>query len=129
MFQGLPPIISVTDRAANRVKAIIAKSDKHIVGLKIGVKKGGCAGMEYSMDYVEVADPADDVVKTKDITLFVDKSAMMFLLGTEMDFKTSTFTSGFEFKNPNQISACGCGESVEIIPATPEQMAQYNADK
>ncbi len=125
MFQGLPPIISVTDRAADRVKAIIAKSDKSISGLKIGVKKGGCAGMEYSMDYVEQAETGDDIVQTKDITLYVDKSAMMFLLGTEMDFETSTFSSGFVFKNPNQVSACGCGESVEIIPATPEQIEEY----
>ena len=116
-------VISLTDAAAERVKEIIASSDQPVAGLRLGVKNGGCAGMSYTMDYVETADPKDDVVEEKGVTVFVDPKAALFLLGTVMDFRTTKLSSGFVFENPNQVSACGCGESVELKPADPSALA------
>lgn len=110
-------VISLTDAAAERVREIMAGSDRRIEGLRVGVKKGGCAGMSYTMDYVETVDPKDDVVEEKGVKVFVDPKAALFLLGTTMDFETTKLSAGFVFKNPNQVSACGCGESVELKPA------------
>ncbi|WP_321340270.1 Fe-S cluster assembly scaffold SufA [Breoghania sp.] len=115
-------VITLTDPAAERVREIMENSDKGVVGLKIGVKQGGCAGMEYTLDYVSEPDPADDVVETKGVKVFVDPSAVLFLLGTEMDYEETKLRSGFVFNNPNQTSACGCGESVEIVPASPDAL-------
>ncbi len=115
-------VITLTDPAAERVREIMENSDKDVVGLKIGVKQGGCAGMEYTLDYVSEPDPADDVVETKGVKVFVDPSAVLFLLGTEMDYEETKLRSGFVFNNPNQTSACGCGESVEIVPASPDAL-------
>jgi iron-sulfur cluster assembly protein len=116
MFGNLK-VMTLTDAAANRVKDIIARADKPIEGVRVGVKNGGCAGMAYTMEYAETADPADDVVEDKGVKLFVDPKAVLFLLGTEMDFETTKMASQFVFRNPNQTSACGCGESVSITPA------------
>jgi iron-sulfur cluster assembly protein len=113
-------VVTMTDAAANRVKDIIAKSDKPVAGLRVGVKNGGCAGMAYTMDYAEAAQPGDEVVEDKGVRIFVDPKAVLFLLGTEMDFQTTKLASQFVFKNPNQTSACGCGESVAITPAAVE---------
>ena len=113
-------VVTLTDAAANRVKDIIAKSDKPVAGLRVGVKNGGCAGMAYTMDYAEAAKPGDEVVEDKGVRIFVDPKAVLFLLGTEMDFQTTKLASQFVFKNPNQTSACGCGESVAITPAAAE---------
>lgn len=113
-----PQIMQLTDAAANRVREIIARSEKPVVGLRIGVKNGGCAGMEYTMEWAEDQKPFDEVVEDKGVKVLVDAKAMMFLLGTEMDFQSSTLKSGFVFNNPNQISACGCGESVQLKAAT-----------
>ena len=110
-------VLSLTDAAADRVKAIIARADRPIAGLRVGVKNGGCAGMSYTMDYAEAAQPGDEVVEDKDVRVFIDPKALLFLLGTEMDFQTTKLSSGFVFNNPNQTSACGCGESVAITPA------------
>ncbi|MEJ1159321.1 Fe-S cluster assembly scaffold SufA [Prosthecomicrobium sp. N25] len=110
-------VISLTDAAADRVKEIMAGSDQAVAGLRVGVKNGGCAGMSYTMDYVETADPKDDVVEEKGVKVYVDPKAALFLLGTTMDFETTKLSSGFVFRNPNQVSACGCGESVELRPA------------
>lgn len=110
-------VISLTDAAAQRVRDIMANSDRPIEGLRVGVKNGGCAGMAYTMDYVETPDPKDDVVEDKGVKVYVDPKAALFLLGTTMDFQTSKLASGFVFQNPNQVSACGCGESVELKPA------------
>lgn len=110
--------MSLTDAAAERIKQIMANSDKPIAGLRVGVKNGGCAGMEYTMDYAEQQDPLDDVVEDRGVRLFIDPKAILFLLGTEMDYQVETLSSGFVFKNPNQTSACGCGESVSITPAS-----------
>lgn len=112
-----PQLMSLTDAAAERVHEIMANSEKTIAGVRVGVKNAGCAGMAYTMDYAEEADPLDDVVEDKGVKLFVDPKAVLFLLGTEMDYEVTQLKSGFVFKNPNETSACGCGESVTIAPA------------
>jgi iron-sulfur cluster assembly protein len=112
-------VVTLTDAAANRVKDIISKADRPIVGVRVGVKNGGCAGMSYTMEYAESVNPLDEVVEDKGVTVLIDPKAVLFLLGTEMDFQTTKMSSQFVFNNPNQTSACGCGESVAITPATP----------
>jgi iron-sulfur cluster assembly protein len=112
-----PQIMKLTDAAAERVRAIMAKAEKPVVGLRIGVKNGGCAGMEYTMEWAEDQKPFDEVVEDKGVKVLIDAKAMMFLLGTEMDYQSSALKSGFVFNNPNQVSACGCGESVQLKPA------------
>ncbi|MEM7619044.1 MAG: Fe-S cluster assembly scaffold SufA [Pseudomonadota bacterium] len=118
-------MISLTDAAATRIHQIMAKSEDSIIGLRIGVKNGGCAGMEYTMDYISKENTSDDVVEDKGIKLFIDPKAILFLLGCEMDYKTEKLSSGFVFNNPNQTSACGCGESVELTAASKEDLAKY----
>ena len=113
-----PQVMRLTDAAADRIKAIIAKADKPITGVRVGVKNGGCAGMSYTMEYAESAAPLDEVVEDKGVRLLIDPKAVLFLLGTEMDFKVDKLSSTFVFNNPNQTSACGCGESVQLTPAT-----------
>ena len=113
-----PQVMTLTDAAAERVREIMAKSDRPVVGLRIGVKNGGCAGMEYTMEWAEDQKPFDEVVEDKGVKVLIDAKAMMFLLGTEMDYQASALKSGFVFNNPNQVSACGCGESVQLKPAT-----------
>ncbi len=110
-------VVTLTDAAAERVKAIMARSETPVAGLRVGVKKGGCAGMEYTMEYAAEASPMDEIVEEKGVRLLIDPSAILFLLGTEMDYRSDKLKSGFVFSNPNQTSACGCGESVEIQPA------------
>src|SRR5215218_3070587 len=112
-------VVSLTDAAANRVRDIMARAERPIAGLRVGVKNGGCAGMSYTMEYAEEIRPQDEVVEDKGVRVLIDPKAVLFLLGTEMDFQTSKMSSGFVFNNPNQTSACGCGESVAITPATP----------
>lgn len=120
-----PKVMTLTDAAAERVKAIMAKSDKEFVGVRVGVTNGGCAGMEYTMDYAEVQEPLDEVVEDKGVKVLIDPKAVLFLLGTEMDYEVKKLESGFVFNNPNQSSACGCGISVEINPASPAQLAKF----
>ena len=117
-------VVSLTDAAANRVRDIMARAERPIAGLRVGVKNGGCAGMSYTMEYAEEIRPQDEVVEDKGVTVLIDPKAVLFVLGTEMDFQTSKMSSGFVFNNPNQTSACGCGESVAITPAAPETVAQ-----
>ncbi|MFO1123147.1 MAG: Fe-S cluster assembly scaffold SufA [Hyphomicrobiales bacterium] len=112
-----PQVMTLTDAAADRVRQIMAKAEKPVLGLRIGVKNGGCAGMEYTMEWAEDRKPFDEVVEDKGVKVLIDAKAMMFLLGTEMDYQATTLKSGFVFNNPNQISACGCGESVQLKPA------------
>ena len=113
-------VLTLTDAAADRVKDIMAKADRPIAGVRVGVKNGGCAGMSYTMEYAEAGKPGEDVVEDKGVKVFVDPKAVLFLLGTQMDFQTTKLASQFVFNNPNQTSACGCGESVAITPVKPE---------
>jgi len=112
-----PQVMRLTEAAADRIKAVMAKADKPVAGLRVGVKNGGCAGMEYTMEYADAVKPTDEVIEDKGVKILVDPKAVLFLLGTEMDFKTEKLSSQFVFNNPNQTSACGCGESVQLTPA------------
>ncbi len=114
-----PQAMKLTDAAAERVRQIMAKSERPVVGLRIGVKNGGCAGMEYTMEWASEMKPFDEVVEDKGVKVLIDPKAVLFLLGTEMDYQTTALKSGFVFNNPNQTSACGCGESVQLKPAQP----------
>lgn len=109
-------VISLTEAAAARVREVLAGKGGADGALRIGVKDSGCAGMAYTMDVVAEAGPGDEVVEDKGVRLLIDPKAVLFLLGTEMDFKQDKLTSGFVFNNPNQIGACGCGESVSLKP-------------
>ena len=115
-------VMSMTDAAAERVIAIIAARE-NAIGLRVGIKKGGCAGMEYTVDLATEAKPNEDRVEKNGARVFVAPEAVLFLLGTEMDYEETTLRSGFTFKNPNQTSACGCGESVELKQADLAAMA------
>lgn len=110
-------IMTINDAAAARVKAIVEKSGSDARGIRVGVKKGGCAGMEYTIDLVTEPDPKDDLIERDGASVWVAPHAVLYLLGTEMGFEQTTLRSGFTFHNPNQTSACGCGESVELKPA------------
>ena len=125
-LRARPQVMRLTDAAAARIKDILGRADRPIVGVRVGVKNGGCAGMSYTLEYAERANPTDEVVDDKGVRLLIDPKAVLFLLGTEMDFKTDKLSSGFVFNNPNQTSACGCGESVAITPAS-EQSAALDA--
>ena len=112
-------VMKLTERAAGRVRELIENADKPLAGLRVGVKKGGCAGMEYTLEGVEAPAPADDVVTDHGVNVYVDPKAVLFLLGSVMDFETTKLRSGFVFQNPNEVSSCGCGESVMLKPAEP----------
>ena len=112
-----PKAVTLTDAAAARVKAIMAKAEQSYVGLRVGVKNGGCAGQEYTFAYAESIEPMDEVVEDKGVTILIDPKAVLFLIGTEIDYETSKLASKFVFRNPNETDACGCGESVTIVPA------------
>ena len=118
-----PKAITLTEAAAARVREIMENSDRDFAGVRIGVKNGGCAGMEYTMEYAEARGPHDEIVEDKGVKIYVDPTAVLFLLGTVMDYEVTTLSSGFTFSNPNQVSACGCGESVEIKPADAAALA------
>ena len=113
-----PQVMRLTETAAARIKDILGRADQPIAGVRVGVKNGGCAGMSYTMEYAERPNSTDEVVDDKGVRLLIDPKAVLFLLGTEMDFKVDKLSSGFVFNNPNQTSACGCGESVALTPAT-----------
>jgi iron-sulfur cluster assembly protein len=115
-------VMTLTDAAADRVRRIVDQSEDPILGLRVGVKNGGCAGMSYTMEYAREQRPGEDVVEDKGVKVFVDPKAVLFLLGTQMDFQTTKLASQFVFNNPNQTSACGCGESVAITPANAEAL-------
>ena len=117
-----PKVMTLSDAAVGRLHEISANSETPIMGIRVGVKKGGCAGMEYTMQYADTFGPYDEVVEDKGVKIVIEPKAILFLLGTEMDFKVDKLKSGFIFNNPNQSSACGCGESVAIKPAAQEQL-------
>jgi iron-sulfur cluster assembly protein len=107
-------VITLSDSAANRIKEIMANNQSNSVGVRVGVKSGGCAGMSYIMEYAKEINPNDEVIEDKGVKVFVDPGAIMYLLGTEMDYKKEEFSSTFVFKNPNETERCGCGESFKI---------------
>jgi len=107
-------VITLSDRAAERVKEIIAKASEPIVGLRVGVTSGGCAGMSYVMEYAKEANPNDEIIEDKGVKVLIDPKAVMYLLGSEMDYKKEELSSTFVFKNPNETERCGCGESFKI---------------
>lgn len=110
----LPNVITVTDAAAERVKALMAKSRGEVAGLRIGVKAKGCSGMSYSVEYAKERTPGDEIVEDKGVTLFIDPKATLFIIGSEMDYVEDKLQSGFVFRNPNEKGRCGCGESFHI---------------
>lgn len=109
-----PKALRLTDTAADHVKAIIARAEKPVAGVRLGLKNAGCVGMAYTLDFAEEAGPYDEIVEDKGVTILIDPKAVMYLLGTEMDWQEDKLTSGFVFNNPNVIDACGCGESVSF---------------
>ncbi|MGH6664741.1 MAG: HesB/IscA family protein [Pseudolabrys sp.] len=112
-----PQVMKLTDAAALRIKDVMARAERPVAGVRVGVKNGGCAGMEYTMEYADSIRPTDEVVEDKGVKIMVDPKAVLFLLGTEMDYKTEKLSAQFIFNNPNQTGACGCGESVQLAPA------------
>lgn len=118
-----PKVMRLTDAAAARIRDIMEKSDGRFIGVRVGVKNGGCAGMSYTMDYAESQNPLDEVVEDKGVRILIDPKAVMFLIGTEMDYARERLASRFIFRNPNQTEACGCGESVVLRPASPNSDA------
>ena len=107
-------VITLSDNAANRIKEIISNDETKSVGVRVGVKSGGCAGMSYVMEYTKDVNPSDEVIEDKGVKVFVDSAAIMYLLGTEMDYKKEELSSSFVFNNPNETERCGCGESFKI---------------
>ncbi len=118
-----PSVISLTERAATRVRELIDANEKPLVGVRVGVKNAGCAGMAYTLDPVETPSPTDDVVSEHGVSVYVDPKAVLFLLGAKMDYEVTKLRSGFTFQNPNEVSACGCGESVMLKPASEREGA------
>jgi len=112
-----PKVVTLSDAAAARVREIMAKAEKPYAGLRVGVKNGGCAGQEYVLEYASEAGPLDEVVEDKGVTILVEPKAVLFLIGTEIDYEVTKLAAKFVFRNPNETDACGCGESVTIEPA------------
>ena len=113
-----PKVVTLSAAAAARVKEIMDRAQEPCIGLRVGVKNGGCAGQEYVLEYAQAASPLDEIVEDKGVTILIDPKAVLFLIGTEVDYETTRLASKFVFRNPNQVDACGCGESVTIVPAT-----------
>ncbi len=114
-----PPAITLTEAAVARIRALRESSGKPDSGLRISLKEGGCAGYEYAMDWADAPAPGDEVVEQDGVRVYVDASALLYVLGSKMDYREEKLKSGFVFDNPNQVSACGCGESVQLQPANP----------
>ena len=115
-----PKVVTLTDRAAERVREIMARAEKPYAGLRVGLKNGGCAGQEYTLEYAETANPLDEVVEDKGVTILVEPKSVLFLIGSEIDYEVTKLAAKFVFRNPNETDACGCGESVTIEPAKPD---------
>jgi|TARA_B110001452_G_C15077628_1_gene376061 iron-sulfur cluster assembly protein len=107
-------VIKLSDNAANKIKEILSNADNSTIGVRVGVKTGGCAGMSYIMEYAKEIKPNEEVIEDKGVKVLIDPNAVMYLLGTEMDYKQEKFASQFVFKNPNETERCGCGESFKI---------------
>ena len=117
-------VMTLTDAAAARVREILGRAEKPVEGIRVGVTKGGCAGMSYKVDFATEIKPGDEVVEDKGVRVVIDPSAVLFLLGTQMDYKVDKLSAQFVFNNPNQTSACGCGESVLLTPAEAPRNAE-----
>ena len=115
-----PQVMRLTEAAADRIKELMSKAERPVAGLRVGVRNGGCAGMAYTMEYADAVGPHDEVVEDRGVRILIDPKAVLFLLGTEMDYKVDKLSAQFVFNNPNQTSACGCGESVQLSPAGDE---------
>ncbi|MFN3514601.1 MAG: HesB/IscA family protein [Phenylobacterium sp.] len=111
-----PKVVTLTEAAAARVREIMGRAEKPYAGLRVGVKNGGCAGQEYTLEYAEEASPLDEVVEDKGVTILIDPKAVLFLIGTVVDYEVTKLSAKFVFRNPNETDACGCGESVTIVP-------------
>ena len=107
-------VIKLSDNAADRIKQIMSKAEKSAIGVRVGVKSGGCAGMSYVMEYTKIVNPNDEIIEDKGVKVFIDSAAIMYLLGTEMDYKQEEMSSTFVFNNPNETERCGCGESFKV---------------
>ena len=116
-----PQVVSLTEAAAARVREIMAKADKPYAGLRVGVKNGGCAGQEYILEYAAEQGPLDEVIEDKGVRILIEPTSVLFLLGSQIDYEASKLSSKFVFRNPNETDACGCGESVTIVPAKESQ--------
>ncbi len=116
-----PQVMSLTDAAVARIEELTRRSDSEIVGLRVGLKNAGCAGQSYTVEYAHDIRPTDEVIEEKGVKILIDPGAVMFLLGTEMDYQTDKMFAQFVFKNPNQTGACGCGASVQLTPAKSEE--------
>ncbi len=116
--RAMPAVLTLTDAAVERIKHLMARSEKDTGGLRIGVKNGGCAGMEYTMNFVDEPDKFDEVIEDRGARVLIEAKAILFLFGTTMDYEVSKLRAGFVFNNPNQTSACGCGESIELTPVS-----------
>ncbi len=114
MARALPKALTLTDAAADRVKELMSRSEKPLIGLRVGVKTRGCSGMSYFVEYAEEKKKFEEVVEDKGVTILIDPAATMFLIGSEMDYEEDKFQSGFTFKNPNEKARCGCGESFSV---------------
>lgn len=112
--------MTLTDAAVARVREIVETADHAVAGVRVGVRKGGCAGMSYTLDLVDEAGPRDERIERDGATVFVDPAAVLYLIGSRMDFRADKLSTGFVFENPNEVSACGCGESVSLKAADPE---------
>ena len=112
-----PKVVTLSDAAAGRVREIMDRAEQPYAGLRVGVKNGGCAGQEYILEYAAAAEPMDEVVEDKGVTILIEPKAVLFLIGTQIDYEVTRLASKFVFRNPNQTDACGCGESVTITPA------------
>ena len=108
------PIIKLSDKAVNRIKEIMSKAENTAIGVRVGVKSGGCAGLSYIMEYESDKKPTEEIIEDKGVKVFIDSAAVMYLLGTEMDYKKEELSSSFVFNNPNETERCGCGESFKI---------------
>ncbi len=122
---ALPPMITLTEAAAERVKRLIAQSDKPVLGLRVGISTRGCSGLSYKVEYAEQKKQFEELVEDKGVKIFIDPTAVMFLIGSEMDYVEEKFQTGFVFSNPNEAGRCGCGESFHVntdqAAAAPEQ--------
>ena len=122
-----PKVMTLTDAAAARIKEIMTGKGSEVVGLRIGIKKGGCAGMEYTMSWADKQEKFEEVVERDGARVLIDPVAVLYLLGTEMDYQVDKLSSKFVFNNPNQKSACGCGESINLVPVAKESLEVQGA--